>query len=109
MQNFTIFLKNFFSLVIRWLIIGSVALSVFLGGLFAVAQTTNEGGEFGKILNKILANSNWQQSDGTVKNAQKLWNISANEYQKISPNSKKECDPGMCMVGFNDKNEILCR
>lgn len=49
-----------------------MALSVFLGGLFAVAQTTNEGGEFGKILNKILANSNWQQSDGTVKNAQKL-------------------------------------
>lgn len=106
MQNFTIFLKKFFLLALRGAVIGVVALSVFLGGVFAVASASTSGGKFGEILNKILANNNWETSDGTVKRAEMLGGKSAAEYQIIQ--GKRQCDPGMCIVGFNTDGTIKC-
>ncbi len=107
-KSANIFLKNFFSLFVRGVIIGIVALIVFLWGVFAVAHA-NSGGRFGEILNKILASGNWEKdTTGTVKNAQNLGGKPASEYQQIKwPN--QTCNPGTCMVGFHSDGTINCK
>lgn len=106
--SISLLLKKFFTLVLRGVFIGFVALSVFLGGVFAVVSASNSGGTFGEILNKILASNDWTKTDGTVKNAQKLGNRPASEYQHIKE-ANKTCNPGTCMIGFNSQGEILCQ
>lgn len=100
------FFKNFLQIIFRGVLTGVVALAVFLGGVYAVSANT--GGKFGEILDKILVSGNWTQSDGTVKNAQKLGGIDASNYQKISSQTQR-CEPNKCIVGFKESGEIICQ
>lgn len=105
MQNFV---KIFFSLVWKGVIVGVVALFVFFGWLFAVAQTTVDGWRFWKILDSILVEPwNKKDNDGMVKNAERLGGKDASAYQFIA-RPDQQCNPGMCMTGFNSDGTIKC-
>lgn len=72
-----------------------------------VAYAAN-GGRFGDLLNKILVSGNWESpGDGTVKNAEKLGGVSANQFTSIKPN--QTCSAGKCIVGIKSDGTIDCK
>lgn len=109
MQKTNTFFEKFAKIFLHGFLAGIIALSVFVGGIFAVAKAAENqpGGAFGKILNKILASGNWQASDGTVKNAKNFDGISADKFQQIAKQNQ-QCPPNMCMTGFDHNGEITC-
>lgn len=96
-------------IIVRGVAIGVVALAVFLGGIFAVANAADSGGKFGEILNKILASGNWQtDTTGLVNNAQKLGGVEASKFQQIAT-ANPSCPAGQCVVGFEANGNIKCQ
>lgn len=103
-------MKNFYKFFFHGVFAGIIALVVFLGGVFAVANAAdNNGGEFGEILNKILASGNWMtDTTGEVKNAQHLGGIAADKFQKTKWQIQS-CPANQCITGFTEDGTIICR
>lgn len=108
MQKTTIF-SSLGKMALRGAIFGLSALVIFIAGIFTIsyAAAQNPSGTFGQILNKILASGDWQNSDGTVKNASQLGGLDVSKYQKIS-GSNQRCPTNKCMIGFDNAGNLLC-
>lgn len=90
---------------LRGAIFGLSAFVVFMISVAIASETT--GGKFGEVLNNILASGNWENSDGTVKNALKFNGESVENFQKIG--EKRTCEANKCVAGFDEQNNVICR
>ncbi|MGP1582741.1 MAG: hypothetical protein ACTTH6_00715 [Candidatus Altimarinota bacterium] len=108
MQKTTIF-SSLGKFALRGAIFGLSALAVFVAGIFTISYVAaqNPSGTFGQILNKILSSGDWQNSDGTVKNASQLGGLDASKYQKIS-GANQRCPANKCVAGFDNSGNLLC-
>lgn len=100
--------KTIYSLLVTivvWVfaLIGIVT-TIFLWSVFAA--DTNWW-KFWAILNAILASGNWENSDGTVKNALKLGGKDATAFQQIG--TDRSCPENQCIYWFDSSNNVLCR
>lgn len=69
--------------VIRALVFGISFFAILSVGTVGVVYAA-DGGEFGRILNLILASGNWEApGDGKVKDCEKLWGNLPSEYVKV--------------------------
>ena len=106
MQKTTIF-SSLGKIALRGAIFGLSALAVFVTGIFTISYVAaqNPSGTFGQILNKILSSGDWQNSDGTVKNASQLGGLDASKYQKKT-RANQRC-PANKGVARNEKSGNL--
>ncbi len=75
-------------------------------GFVSVAYAAN-GGIFWDILNKILASGNWESpGDGTVKNAERLWNKLPTEF--VTAKAGQSCGGWKCIQGFLPDGTVVC-
>lgn len=105
--------KSYFFLIIRFvvhgIISGSIAIAIFIIGIWLLQSwaSENPGGKFWELLNKILASGNWQNSDGTVKNAQKFNGKTAQDF--VPASKSQSCGENQCIYGFNSDGTVMCR
>lgn len=98
------------NLIFRGAVFGFSALFVFVAGLWGlqVFAQNNTWGIFGEILNKILV-KNWNEknNDWTVKNAQTLNWLKAENF--LQTKWKQQCESNQCVVGFENDGKIICK
>jgi hypothetical protein len=93
--------------VIRALVFGISFFAILSVGTVGVVYAA-DGGEFGRILNLILASGNWTtDTTGTVKNSEKLWGKAANAFVQTSGGFKCPL-PNQCISGINSSGVPQC-
>jgi hypothetical protein len=94
--------------VIRALVFGISFFAILSVGTVGVVYAA-DGGEFGRILNLILASGNWTtDTTGTVKNSEKLWGKPDSAFVQTSggftcPQSNQ------CIYGLKADGTPMCR
>lgn len=90
----------------RALIFGVGFFIILSFGFVSIGYAAN-GWIFGDILNKILASGNWESpGDGTVKNAERLWNRLPTEF--VTAKAWQTCGGGKCIQWFQPDGTVIC-